>query len=116
MLSTNIIRRGPLNQGGITSVNVCVCVYLLDTKNTFVEEKMHHSDSSDMNSFEKVADITFYRLKLSALISSSQKIAIPLNLTFLCNFCHQNGLAFTKMITFPLFAILELSSLLLKHI
>ena len=81
MLSNNIIRRGPLNQGGITSVNVCACVYLLDTKNTFVEEKMHHSDSSDMNSFEKVADITFYRLKLSALISSSQKIAIPLNLT-----------------------------------
>ena len=31
-------------------------------------------------SFEKVADITFYRLKLSALISSSQKIAFPVDL------------------------------------
>ena len=34
----------------------------------------------NLNSFEKVPDITFYRLKLSALISSSRKIAFPPNL------------------------------------
>ena len=34
----------------------------------------------NLNSFEKVPDITFYRLKLSALISSSRKIAFPANL------------------------------------
>ena len=87
MLSTNIIRRGPLNLGGISKY-LCIRLSYYSCENLPNHISKYKTCFStamwfiwhNLNSFEKVPDITFYRLKLSALISSSRKIAFPPNL------------------------------------